>query len=111
MVYNPLICYDGTGYSRFGPPRRRPVGGQADAFWETDLTKGGEDTLLRVRWAWGADGTWQAPDQPRAAFLLNRDLYKLYVVSAANPDQQPDADPNLSFLSEFVDALRPRLPH
>lgn len=109
MVYNPLICYDAVGYSRLGQPRRRPTANAGEALWEVDLIKPGEETVLRVRWGWGEDGTWQIPDQPRVAFFRSRELYKLYVVSQVPFESHPDSDPAIDFMKEFMPALRTSL--
>ena len=35
----------------------------------------------RVRWAWTADGTWDAPDLARFRYVKEPELFKLYIVS------------------------------
>ena len=36
----------------------------------------------RVRWAWTADGVWDAPNSPRFHYLRTSELAKVYFVTA-----------------------------
>jgi hypothetical protein len=70
----------------------------------------------RVRWAWTADGTWDAPDSPRFRYLRSGELAKVYVVTPA-VEGQPEADSpteqafTAAAFDQWTQALRaPRTP-
>lgn len=109
-VHTPEICYAGAGYkpeaapARYAPPSGlpRPV-----EFWMGRFREGRSAAPMRLRilWAWGSQGSWGAPDQPRLAYAPRRSLYKLYVISESAPgDDRPDAAAD-----SFVHDLMPEL--
>ena len=94
-THTPDVCYVGSGYKIIHGPTRRTVelpGGGTARYLVADFEKTtatGTDRQ-RVRWAWTADGTWDAPDYPRLTYLRAGELFKLYVVN--RPPDDPPAD-------------------
>jgi len=93
-THTPDVCYSGSGYATLRAPKREtvalPGGGTATylvAVFERRRATSVE--RQRVRWAWTADGTWDAPDHARFRYMNVPELYKLYVVSPLPPG---DAD-------------------
>jgi hypothetical protein len=69
---------------------------------------------LRVCWAWGTDGDWQASASPRTDFALRGALYKLYVVrhEARTPEGAPAStvpDVIHEFLTDFLPEVKKAL--
>jgi hypothetical protein len=88
-THTPDICYVGSGYKCLRGPRKDSInlpGGTAE-FYIADFEKktATRQERVRIRWAWSADGTWIAPDNPRWQFAkrINAvpELYKLYVAT------------------------------
>ena len=105
-AHTPDVCYLGSGYKLKSAVTRDSVplpGGGAAAFYVADFQKTtatGAETV-RVRWAWSAGGTWDAPDYPRL-FYARRQLrlpvlYKLYVVNTVDETDLTKADPYRTF--------------
>ena len=90
-THTPDVCYVGSGYKIVRGPARRTVelpGGGTARFLVADVEKttaAGTDRQ-RVRWAWTADGTWDAPDYPRFTYFRAGELFKLYVVNRLSDD-------------------------
>ena len=111
-IHTPDVCYGSAGYqvsdlARFTAPA------EADAapaeFWTAQFGKKTptETSYLRIFWAWGAAGAWQAADNPRNAFAGRHALYKIYLIremTTAN-DPLPD-DPCIELMRQLLPALR-----
>lgn len=90
-IHTPDVCFLGAGWKLRGAVTRQTVAlddGKTASFWMADFTKtsatGSEN--IRVRWAWTADGTWQAPDYPRWVFARAPILYKFYLMHPLTDD-------------------------
>jgi hypothetical protein len=111
-VHTPDVCYGGAGYEAVAPPARyrlpgaTPGGGAGLNLADFRKANTVTPSYLRVVWAWGSEGRWEAPDNPRLAFASRPALYKLYVVREADaPGGGVDGDPGLAFLRELLPAL------
>jgi hypothetical protein len=110
-AHTPDVCYGGLGYECVGVPvaRQVAVGDGSATFWTARFEKtdrGAES--LRVYWAWGVDGGWEAADDPRTRFALQPALYKLYVVERETAENADDpAAPE--FLAEFLPLVKTAL--
>jgi len=110
-AHTPDVCYGGLGYKCLGNPIPRqvtPTSGKA-TFWTARFEKVADatDHPLRVFWAWGVDGDWEASKEPRLDFAGRTVLNKLYLVRHANPnDDQGVTD---AFLTEFLPVVKTAL--
>lgn len=113
-AHTPDVCYLGSGYTLKNPPTKQTLplsnGGTA-SFYMADFQKTsatGTETV-RVRWAWSADGTWQAPDYPRLFFAQSQwqlpILYKLYVVHPVDDEDLTKNDPYRTFAADLAVTL------
>jgi hypothetical protein len=115
-AHTPDICYGGLGYSCSGNPTVKgmalPNGGRA-SFWTARFEKASvTEGSLRVYWAWGVNGDWEATANPRTDFALQPSLYKLYLVRVDNPttrDRDSNQDPFDLFLTEFLPLVKTAL--
>ncbi len=108
-THTPDVCYTASGYKMtFGPKRetfKLPDGKTAMYFVaDFEKRKATEVERLRVRWAWTADGTWDAPDYARFQYMKATELYKLYIVTALaespTGDRVEDAEPIRRFVRD-----------
>jgi len=95
-THTPDVCYVGSGYKLVRGPVRKtidlPDGGSARYFVaDVEKTSATGVDRQRVRWAWSADGTWDAPDHPRLTYIRTGELFKLYVVNRL-PENAPAED-------------------
>jgi hypothetical protein len=109
-VHTPDVCYQGAGYGLVGQPKRVTIavtGAPEGEFWTGGFAKektGG--AALRLYWAWGAGGRWQAPDVPRFTFRGQPFLYKLYVIREhVTGAETPEAGPAVNFLQQLLPQL------
>src|SRR5262249_2096079 len=69
--------------------------------------KAGEETKLRIFWAWSASGTWSAPDDPRLPFARQTALYKLYLIRELNrPGETLEEDPSIDLMRQLLPELQ-----
>jgi hypothetical protein len=85
-THTPDVCYPASGYRTVREATREtidlPEGGRASYYVaEFEKKSATRSERQRVRWAWSSNGTWDAPDHPRFAYLRDSELYKLYVVT------------------------------
>ena len=74
-------------------------------FWTGDFAKekAPASEYLRLHWAWGAAGSWEAPDYPRFTFRGQPALFKLYVLSSPSVGSAgPGPDPAEKFLQQLL---------
>jgi hypothetical protein len=113
-AHTPDVCFLGSGFKLKNPPSKQTLpladGGSVN-FYVADFEKttaSGID-VVRVRWAWTADGTWHAPDYPRLFFAKSQVqlpvLYKLYVVHSLADEDLTKADPYRTFAADLAAAL------
>ncbi len=113
-AHTPDVCYLGSGYKLKSAVTKESVplpGGKAASFYVADFQKTtatGTETV-RVRWAWSADGTWEAPDYPRLFFARRQlqlpVLYKLYVVNVLDETDLTKTDPYRTFAGDLASHL------
>jgi hypothetical protein len=109
-VHTPDACYEAAGYRVQTPTKfTAKLDGAASAqFMTAQFTKttNSDQEHLRIFWAWSANGSWQAPDDPRVAFARNPGLYKLYLIrEGTRPGERADDDP----CGELMRLLLPEL--
>jgi hypothetical protein len=107
-VHTPDVCYGGLGYVLTEPAAVKKVdvadGTPTDFFLgRFRKDEAGVSTYLRIHWAWTTDGHWEAPSNPRVAYLAKPALYKLYVIQPlAKPDEPLEKSPSRRFLAAFL---------
>ncbi|HEY8505405.1 MAG TPA: exosortase-associated EpsI family protein [Gemmataceae bacterium] len=107
-LHPPDVCYRGVGYQMASKEVRRVAGGE---FWSGEFVKPGPAPVgLRIYWAWSPTGAaWSAPDgDPRARFLGEPWLYKMYVICPRTPAGAED--PARNFLEVMLPELAKVLP-
>jgi Protein of unknown function (DUF3485) len=109
-AHTPDVCYGGLGYECLGNPKPQRIAfGDGDAtFWTARFEKkqSPTDQPLRVYWAWGIDGDWEATERPRREFIERSVLFKLYV---QHTDGSGPAEPAKEFLTDFLPVLKKAL--
>lgn len=115
----PEYCYAGNGYEKRGDAQRvtatggpNTPGAWSATYWSVRFEKKPPtaDVPLRVCYAWGTGGDWEAATNPRSHFALSPALYKLYAVRAEPRELPPGAtDPIQSFLTEFLPEVKKAL--
>ncbi len=110
-IHTPDVCYLGTGYRVKTPTSKQtillPNGSQA-SFYVADFEKQSPTGVerIRVRWAWSANGAWEAPDFPRWYFGRSPLLYKLYVVHPLEEEEDlTKNDPYRTFVGGLAQEL------
>jgi hypothetical protein len=116
-AHTPDVCYAGGGFRMVGGRSRKTLplpdgttGGYWSARFEREATG---DDALRVCWAWGLDGNWDASESPWGEYALRQYLYKLYATRRAAPtadaDRAAGPDPLEQFLTAFLPEARKAL--
>jgi hypothetical protein len=98
-VHTPEVCYGGLGYKMTTVESREQIevdrsgGPQKHEFFTATFAKPGSalPDQFRLYWAYSADGQWQAPGYPRAAFATEGLLFKLYVLHRTGTETAQDA--------------------
>lgn len=118
-AHAPEYCYAGNGYEKRGDAQRLAIGfndktpnAWVATYWSIRFEKKppATDVPLRVCYAWGTDGNWEAASNPRSQFALAPALYKLYAVRAEPRELAPGAaDPIHSFLTDFLPEVKAAL--
>lgn len=103
--HTPDVCYGGSGYDLTAESAQWSAPSESSqtppAFQVGTFLKAGSipPQALRIFWAWKADGSWQAPTDPRLAFATQPALYKLYVIrELKSPAEGIEDDPAATFL-------------
>lgn len=109
-LHTPEVCYPGAGFSQQGAAKREKYAAGAE-FWVAKFNKPDpiDPEMLRISWAWNADGAWTAPDQPRFTFASRAALYKLYVIQQLPPAEEKYEDLAADFLKELLPAVERQL--
>jgi hypothetical protein len=108
-AHEPRDCYAGNGYDTGDKPLPRAVGlpgGATATYWsglfEKKAAAAPDELPLRVCWAWGADGKWEASADPRTEYVTRRALYKLYV---SRPEPRASTGPTPADRPKAPDAI------
>jgi hypothetical protein len=113
-VHTPDICYRGAGFEVAHQPEKKVfaagAGGSQAEFWTARFRQGTKAAgpELRIYWAWGCRGTWNAPDSPRWSLGGEPYLYKLYVVHETNSSAIAAELPE-EFIKELIPVLEKSL--
>ncbi len=110
-VHTPDICYAANGYQADGAPRLQTIElghGAAQRMWSARFHKPNSpnDPDLEIFWAWKADDSWSAPENPRFEFANKHALYKLYVIRYISLSEKGPADESYK---DFLKSLLPTL--
>ncbi len=107
-VHTPEICYSSRDWQLRGvrqASRVRDGSGNESEFWsltmESTRLEGG---LLRVAYAWTADGRWRAVESPRFRFAGQPRLFKFQLATALESGESEE-EPEQFFLKQFVPAM------
>jgi hypothetical protein len=108
-VHTPEICYSSRAYE-LTDERAEAVleasSGKRHSFWKVDFTtRNAMADGLRVYYAWGDGGNWNASSSPRFEFAGAPLLYKLQLASYVSSYAGDDGpDPGRQFLEELLDS-------
>ena len=96
-THTPDVCYSGNGYVCLRGPLRESIdlpGGGTATYQVADFERKRESSAerLRIRWAWTADGRWDAPDYARFRYMKVPELFKIYIVTPLSDGDSPAAD-------------------
>ncbi|HZU38630.1 MAG TPA: exosortase-associated EpsI family protein [Gemmataceae bacterium] len=111
-VHPPEVCFAGAGFEFETEPAHysAQVPGLANPvdFKTARLNKKHRGVLMHMDlfWAWNADGTWTAPQEPRLHFAGQDALYKLYVYHVHSATE---AASDQHVCQEFLGVLLPKL--
>ncbi len=111
-IHTPDACYAAAGYKVQTPAKfaLKGDGDQPKQEFNTARmvrTRQGDQTQLRIFWAWSADGRWQVPDDARIAFPRQNGLCKLYLIN-----EQPksgdglDDDPCVELMRQLLPEMK-----
>jgi hypothetical protein len=108
-THTPDVCYPSSGYTTVREPRVETIDlpdGRKARYYVAEFEKktATRTERQRVRWAWSVDGTWDAPDRPRFAYLREAELYKLYVVTPVADGEQDASAGDPPAVRQFVAA-------
>ena len=113
-AHTPDVCFLGSGYKLKGPPSKQTLpmpGGGTVSYYLADFekTSAAGTESVRCRWAWTADGTWQAPEYPRLFFARSQVnlpvLYKMYIVHPIGDEDLTKSDPYRTFAADLAATL------
>jgi hypothetical protein len=107
-VHTPDVCFKGLNFESIGEKQQLTVPGTtAELRAESFRFKGLEGGQRRVLLAWNAGERWEAPKNPRIAFMGAPLLYKLMVAIDVSDGANVDATDEL--LRGFLKKLLPEL--
>jgi hypothetical protein len=108
-THTPDVCYPSSGYKTTREPKVETIDlpdGRKARYYVAEFEKktATRTERQRVRWAWSVDGTWDAPDRPRFAYLRVSELYKLYIVTSVADGEQDASAGDQPAVRQFVAA-------
>lgn len=108
-THTPDVCYPSSGYATVREPKVETIDlpdGRKARYYVAEFEKktATHRERQRVRWAWAVDGTWDAPDRPRFAYLREAELYKLYIVTSVADGEQDASAGDPPAVRQFVAA-------
>jgi hypothetical protein len=98
-AHDPTVCFRGGGLLQQGKEQPRKVG--PDEFWMARFKSEMDPREMEVFWAWGTQGRWTAPDNPRFVYGSEPLLMKIYVsrmIGGPHPTEM--------FLDQFLHKLK-----
>jgi hypothetical protein len=113
-AHTPDVCFLGSGYKLKGPPSKQTLPmstGGSVSYYVADFekTSAAGSEAVRCRWAWTADGAWQAPEYPRLFFARSQVnlpvLYKLYIVHPLGDEDLTKNDAYRTFAADLPATL------
>jgi hypothetical protein len=114
-IHTPDACYAASGFKVQAPTNFTLKGdeGQASQEFKTARmvrTRQGDQTQLRIFWAWSSGGRWQVPEDARIAFPRQTHLCKLYLIhdqprGGDNLDNEPCVELMKQLLPEMKRSL------
>jgi hypothetical protein len=111
-IHTPDACYVAAGYKLLSPSKYVVKGddGQPRHEFRTARmvrTRQGDQTQLRIFWAWSADGRWQVPDDARLAFPRQNALCKLYLIhDQPRSSDALDGDPCVELMNQLLPEMK-----
>jgi hypothetical protein len=111
-IHTPDVCYATSGYDVLSQTKYAPklaASAPAAEFHTAQFRqrRAGEQTFLRIFWAWSATGDWSAPKDPRFTFAPYGALCKLYLIREMTvPDEPIDDDPSVELMRQLLPELR-----
>jgi hypothetical protein len=108
-THTPDVCYPGSGYKTVKAPRKETIelaDGTKATYLVADFERRTSSSYVRqrVRWAWSTGAAWDAPANPRFAYLQQTELFKLYIVTAHATELSDRPDNDSPAVKEFVTA-------
>jgi hypothetical protein len=106
-IHTPEVCYSASGYV-ITPLDDTPIPGRNEAFYTMDAlrTRVGDETRIRLFWAWNAGTGWMTSASPRVDFANHRVLFKLYVTrDLLTPGGKTEEDLCVKFMHSFLPIL------
>jgi hypothetical protein len=112
-VHLSTACFEGVGYSLVSGPTVIGITDNEDItnrLHKAAFRPQGAMTsdMTRVFWGWSADGTWNAPANPRIAYRGQPVLFKLYTVDRAG-DSGDGLAQSETFLTDALPVIRREL--
>jgi hypothetical protein len=110
-VHTPEICYSSRDHQvseRRTVVQMNPQADPGSSLWKLTFRSNDlEQSLLRVYYGWhGADGSWQASDNPRFEFGGQSLLYKIQLAGRMPADGSTAGDDSVArFLQDFLPAV------
>lgn len=106
-IHTPEVCYGASGYV-ITPLADTSIPGRQESFYAMDALRSrvGDDTRIRLYWAWNAGQGWMTSHSPRVDFAKHRILYKIYVTRELTTTGEPTReDVCVSFMRSFLPIL------
>jgi hypothetical protein len=101
-AHDPTVCFRGNGLLQQRKEEPRKVG--PDEFWTARFKSDAPPMEMEVFWAWGTQGRWTAPDNPRFVYGSEPLLLKIYVSRVTG-----GPNPTEKFLDVFLPKLKAAL--
>lgn len=108
-IHPPDSCYAAGGYDVIAPTTCSAADASAGAEFRVARMckkRAGDQSQLRIFWAWNNGGGWRVPADPRMHYASSKVLFKLYVIRELADLEEPlDTDPSVEFMRQFLPEL------
>ena len=108
-AHTPERCYAAVGYTQCGPSGKVTLpeiqGESKIEFWHSRFERGRAHETVEVAWGWGADGEWEASENPRLSYAAHNLIYKIYAQRSVSTPAQSESGLMTVFLSQFTREL------